>query len=262
VWDSEQYRRFAVERNRPFLDLLSQLDLADPRAILDLGCGDGRLTRILAARWPAATVVGVDSSAEMLRAAAPLAVPGHVAFVRADLRAFRPARPLDLVFSNAALHWVDDHEDLVAQLADIVAPGGALAFQIPGNFGEPSHTILRALCAEPRWAARLGPLAEETRAREEALLAQPPIWYVERLAARGFLVDAWETTYLHLLDGDDAVLQWTRGTTLRPVLAALSGDDERAFTAEYGARLRGAYPRRPFGTAFPFRRLFVVARRH
>jgi trans-aconitate 2-methyltransferase len=142
-----------------------------------------------------------------------------------------------------------------------IAPGGTLAFQIPGNFDAPSHTLLRALCAEPRWVARLGALGEETRAREDALLAQTPAWYAERLTARGFTVDAWETTYLHLLRGEDAVLSWTRGTTLRPVLAALAPDEQAAFTAEYGARLRAAYPRRAFGTPFPFRRLFVVARR-
>ena len=213
----------------------------------DLGCGSGELTATLLDRWPDAAVVGVDSSPEMIAAAA---APG-VRFELADLATWTPPAPVDLLVSNAALQWVPDHPVLVPRLAGSVAPGGVLAFQVPGNFAAPSHVLLREAASRhgvgdvPRAAPVLDPTA-----------------YAELLAGLGWAVDAWETTYVHVLAGDDAVLRWVTGTALRPVLAALPDDAAReALTADYGAMLRAAYPPRPWGTPFPFRRIFVVAHR-
>ena len=259
MWDPDQYRRYAAERDRPFHDLLAQVPSEAPRTVADLGCGPGNLTATLAQRWPGARVTGVDSSAEMLAQAAALARPRRLDFVQADLREWRPEAPLDLLVSNAALQWVPDHESLLPHLAALVAPGGWLAFQMPRNFDSPSHTLLAEMRSGARWAARLQDLRGEPETT--ALLRQDSAWYAGRLSALGFAVNAWETEYLHLLPGEDAVLEWVKGTALRPVLAALDETERPAFLAEYGARLRATYPAQPFGTPFPFRRLFVVARR-
>lgn len=254
MWSPEQYRKFADERSRPFFDLLARVD-ADPRLVADLGCGPGDLTASLLARWPAARVWGVDSSSEMLERARALEEPGRLEFVLADLRDWEPQAPLDLVVSNATLQWLPDHEALIPRLAGMVAPGGTIAFGVPGNFEAPSHTILAELRSSSRWRERAGEGATRSGA------VQSPAWYLGRLAGLGFAVDAWETTYLHVLPGENAVLEWVKGTALRPVLAALTAAEGAEFLSEYGTRLREAYPQRPHGTVLPFRRLFVVARR-
>lgn len=259
MWSPEQYARYSDERSRPFFDLLAQVRAEAPRHIADLGCGSGALTATLLQRWPGARVTGVDSSPEMLAQATPLAQPGRLAFVQADLQSWTAPRPLDLLVSNAALQWVPDHERLLPRLAALIAPGGWLAVQLPGNFDQPSHTILNDLRRDPRWADRLA--AGRGAAEQAALLRQTPAWYLERLCGLGFRVNAWETTYLHVLVGPDPVLEWVRGTALRPVLAALPEADRAKFEAEYGARLRVAYPAGPAGTLFPFRRVFFAAQR-
>jgi trans-aconitate 2-methyltransferase len=251
-WDPEQYLRFADERGRPFHDLLARVGATDPRTVADLGCGAGNLTRELAERWPHADVEGVDDSPEMLQRARA-EVGERVRLTLADVRDWEPAAPLHLVVSNATLQWVPDHLPLLDRLAGFLAPGGWLAVQVPGNLGEPSHTLLRQLAASPEWRDRLvgvrWPGVEE-----------PPT-YLARLAALGLAVDVWETTYLQVLAGEDAVLQWMRGTGLRPVLSALPDDERAAFEAAYADRLRRAYPRHDYGTVLPYRRIFVVARR-
>jgi trans-aconitate 2-methyltransferase len=206
-------------------------------------------------RWPAATVVGVDSSADMIEAAAKFAVPDRLAFLRADLRDWQPDRPVDIVVGNAVLHWVPGHLDLLSTLAGWLAPGGALAFQVPDNFTEPSHLIIRDLRLSPRWRDRLGDGADRTVGVER------PETYLNTLADLGLHADVWQTTYLHLLPGDDAVLEWIKGTALRPVLDQLANDADatEAFLAECGAALREAYPAGRHGTLFPFRRTFAVA---
>jgi trans-aconitate 2-methyltransferase len=255
-WDPAVYGRWADERARPFTDLLARVDVTDPDLVVDLGCGPGRLTASLAGRWPSARVVGVDSSAEMIAAARSLDtgdVVARVRFVQADLREWTPDAPVDVLVSNAVLQWVPDHLDLLPAFASWLAPGGVLAVQVPGNFGSPAHLLLRELAASPPWRDRL-PQAPRT--------ATPgPVDYLARLAALGLRVDAWETTYLHVLDGPDPVLDWMRGTGLRPTLAALDDAAQAAFSAEYGERLRAAYPEQPFGTVLPFRRVFAVAGR-
>jgi trans-aconitate 2-methyltransferase len=251
-WDPARYGHFADERARPFFDLVSRVPAASPGYVVDLGCGDGTLTASLAARWPSADVVGIDSSASMLSSAAP---PG-VTLRQGRIEDWTADRPVDVLVSNAALHWVPGHADLLPRLVSALSPGGVLAFQVPGNFGAPSHALLTGLRRATHWRERLGDAATRTDA---AVLE--PAGYLDRLAALGCAVDAWETTYLHVLKGRDPVLEWVRGTALRPVLAALSAADAAEFEAEYAALLRAAYPAGPAGTVMPFRRIFVVAGR-
>ena len=253
-WDPEQYLRFADQRSRPFHELLSRVRAEAPTVVADLGCGPGTLTRQLAERWPAAGVEGVDNSPEMIATAQAENGADGVRYTLADLRSWTPQAPVDVLVSNATLQWVPDHLPLLDRFAGMLAPGGWLAVQVPGNFGEPSHTWLRSLATSPRWRQRLAgvrwPAVEE------------PAAYLARLAAAGLDADVWETTYLQVLPGEDAVLEWMRGTGLRPVLSALSDAVEReAFEAQYAARLRAAYPPQAFGTVLPFRRIFVVAQR-
>jgi len=253
MWDPGAYQRFAGERARPFFDLLARVGASSPGYVVDLGCGPGNLTAVLAQRWPGADVVGVDNSPEMIGAAEAARRP-RLSFTLGDLRDWRPARPVDVLVSNAALQWVPGHEELVRGWPDLLAPGGWLAIQLPGNFDQPSHAILLELVNSARWR----PLLPGIQLNRQAL---DPAGYLDLLAPAGCEVDAWETTYLHVLPGDDPVTEWYRGTGLRPVLAALDPGQAEEFVADYGERARAAYPRRPYGTVLPFRRVFVVARR-
>jgi trans-aconitate 2-methyltransferase len=199
-------------------------------------------------------VTGVDSSPEMLSRAAASAVPGRVEFLRGDVREWAPPEPVDVVVSNAVLHWVPGHEQLIPRWAGRLRPGGWLAVQVPGNFRAPTHALLAELCRSPRWASRLADAAP----RPDTVLE--PAGYFDVLTAAGLAPDVWETTYLHLLSGADPVLDWVRSTVLRPVLALLEDDAAAEFTAEYATALRSAYPVRADGTTLlPFRRVFAVA---
>jgi trans-aconitate 2-methyltransferase len=253
IWDAGQYLRFGGERSRPFFDLTAQVGATNPGYVADLGCGPGNLTAVLARRWPGATVVGVDNSPEMIAAAAENAAPaaGNLTFELGDVWDWRPARPVDVLVCNAVLQWVPGHQRLLLDWADLLAPGGWLAFQLPGNFDQPSHAIVRELAESPRWRAQL---AEAQLNRQ----AGDPAEYVELLARPGYAVDAWETSYLHVLPGADPVVEWTKGTTLRPVLAALDEKGAAEFLGEYAERLRQVYKPHSFGTVFPFRRVFAV----
>jgi trans-aconitate 2-methyltransferase len=256
AWDPASYLRFADERARPFVELLARVRAAEPAVVVDLGCGEGALTASLARRWPGARITGVDSSPEMLAAAAAHAVPGRVSFTAGDVRDWAPAGPVDVLVTNAVLHWVPGHDRLLARWAAALSPGGELAMQVPGNFRAPTHALLAELCAERRWADRVGDVAP----RPDAVL--DPMGYFDVLTGAGLDADVWETTYLHVLTGEDPVLGWVRGTVLRPVLARLDEDDAAALTAAYAAALRAAYPRRADGmTLLPFRRVFAVGRR-
>jgi trans-aconitate 2-methyltransferase len=258
-WDPSTYLRFAGERARPFLELVARVDAEAPRVVVDLGCGDGSMTAMLAQRWPQAQVTGVDSSASMLAAAAEHAIPGRLDFLAGDLRDWRPPRPVDVLVSNAALHWVPGHGPLLARWGAGLAPGGWLAVQVPGNQAAPTHALLAALVAGPRWAPRLAP-GDDAVLDPSAVLS--PTGYLDVLTAAGLTADVWETTYLHVLTGEDPVLRWVSGTVLRPVLARLAADDAEELTAEYAAALRAAYPVRPDGTTvLPFRRVFAVGHR-
>jgi trans-aconitate 2-methyltransferase len=256
AWDPVRYLRFSGERARPFADLTARIDAEAPSTVVDLGCGEGALTASLAQRWPEATVTGVDSSDTMLAAAAAHAVPGRVAFAAGDVRDWEPAGPIDVLVSNAVLHWVPGHDRIMARWAGWLSPGGRLAVQVPGNFRAPTHARLRELCRSPRWAAQLAGAAPDP----DAVLA--PAGYYDVLTEAGLTADVWETTYVHVLTGDDPVLAWVRTTVLRPVLALLGKDDAAELTAAYAAALREAYPQRPDGTTLlPFRRVFAVGSR-
>lgn len=260
TWDPAQYLRHAGHRARPFTDLLARVPDLPGRSplIADLGCGPGNVTTLLAARWPTARITGYDNSAEMLdkarvEYAGPTVGGGSLDFTHADVRTWAPAQPYDLIISNATLQWVPGHVERFAEWIAGLAPGGTFAFQVPGNFGSPSHRLMREL-------AESAGLADALR-HENAVLT--PEAYLAVLADLDCEVDAWETTYVHLLQGEDPVLDWVKGTGLRPVLAALADDPEarETFLAEYRAALREAYPAGPHGTPFPFRRVFAVARK-
>jgi trans-aconitate 2-methyltransferase len=260
MWDPGRYRQFGAERSRPFYELVGRIGASEPAFVADLGCGPGELTADLCERWPAAEVLGVDSSAEMIAAAhevlagLPDERRGRLRFEQADAANWEPDRPVDVLVSNAMLQWLPEHEKLVPRWVSQLAPGGWLAFAVPGNFDEPTHGLLRQLAATPRWRAQLAGVAFNRQAAD-------PAEYLDLLARDGCSVDAWETTYLHVLEGEDPVLRWYQGTGLRPVMAALDEDEAAEFMASYGALLRDRYPRRPYGTVLPFRRVFVIAHR-
>jgi trans-aconitate 2-methyltransferase len=222
------------------------------RTIVDLGCGPGELTVSLGDRWPQARVLGLDSSPDMLASASRHARTGRLEFRQGDIADFD--EPHDLIFSNAALQWLGDHDQLIPRLAELVNPGGCLAVQMPSNFYAKSHALLNETAATGPWAARL---AGGWRPPG----SMPPDFYVKALWPLGFKVDAWETEYYFVLQGQDPVLEWVRGTALRPVLGLLEPEDASAFTAAYAYRLRAAYPATPYGTLFPFKRLFFIATR-
>lgn len=252
TWSPSTYLQFADERGRPFVDLLARVAPRDPEVVVDLGCGPGQLTATLTQRWPRARVYGLDSSPEMIQRAQEHATD-RLSFSVADLRLWQPAEPLDVLVSNATLQWVPGHRDLLPRLVAMLRPGGWLAFQVPGNFDEPSHRLLHELAAEP-------PFADATRNLLRPASAQPAE-YLADLSALGCVADVWETTYLHVLTGPDPVFRWISGTGARPVLQALSDQQRAEFEVEYRARLREAYPAGPHGTVLPFRRIFAVARR-
>lgn len=250
-WNPTQYLSFGGERLRPALDLLARVTLDRPAAIVDLGCGAGNVTRVLQERWPDAAVTGVDNSPQMLAEAARSA-PG-IAWENADLAHWRSAGPLDLIYSNAALHWLDDHPSLFPHLLGQLSRGGVLAVQMPNNFSEPSHACAFESAAAGPWRGRLAPLL-----RTAPLLTAAA--YYDLLAPLTRHLDIWQTEYLHVLDGDNPVAAWTRGSLLVPLLESLQEGERDAFESDYRTRVRAAYPPRADGrTLFPFRRLFIVA---
>jgi trans-aconitate 2-methyltransferase len=252
AWDPAQYLKFADQRLRPAIDLLNRIDFEDPADIVDLGAGAGNVTRMLKERWPGARVTGVDDSQEMLDKAA--AVAPEITWERADLASWRPPKPADIIYSNAALHWVDGHERLFPALLEAVAPGGVLAVQLPRNFSAVSHTSISEAARSGPWRAKLEPLLRPAPVAE-------PAFYYGLLAPRAAALDMWETEYLQVMEGDNPVKEWTKGTWLRPLLAALEEPERSRFEAHYAELVARAYPRRPDGrTLFPFRRLFIVAR--
>ncbi|WP_062440232.1 trans-aconitate 2-methyltransferase [Herbidospora daliensis] len=247
IWDPTVYGRYADERARPFYELTGRIRAEDPAHVVDLGCGTGDLTASLAVRWPHARIHGVDSSPEMIAKA-----PQGATFEVADVRDWTPAEPVDVIVSNALLQWVPEHRELLVRWARELNPDGWLAFQVPGNFTAPSHQVIRELCQSAEWAGELADLAWRDPVDSAA-------GYLELLAGEGLTVDAWETTYLHVLQGDDAVLRWVSGTALRPMLTRLGPDRRERFLADAGRVLAEAYPRRDYGTPFEFRRIFTVA---
>jgi len=253
-WDVEQYERYKAYRDRPALDLMVQIpDDLEPREIWDLGCGTGEHAALLARRHPGARVHGLDSSPAMLEAAR--ARNSAVDWVHGDIDAFAPAQPPDLIFTNAALQWIPGHAALFPKLVGMLATGGAFACQMPLSASEHWHAELRALAAEPRWGGKLTNLREV-----QPVAPAEDYWrWLSPLAE----VDIWKTRYLHVLTGEDPVVEWMKGTGLRPYITALEEIHERdAFLAAYAERMRQAFPKEVDGsTLFDFPRIFIVARR-
>lgn len=251
MWDPEVYLGHEDLRARPFYELTGRIDEPSPRRVVDLGCGPGNLTAWLLRRWPAATMEAIDSSAEMVAAAQSRGIDARLG----DVRDWLPRPDTDVVVCNAVLQWVPRHDALLRRWVRALSPGAWLAVQMPRNFDEPSHTLIRELVAEPPWQA-LG-----SRVQLDAMQVAEPTHYAELLASDGCEVDAWETTYVQRLTGPDPVLDWVSGTTLTPVKDALDTELWERFCAQLAPRLRRAYPPRADGTTwFPFRRVFAVAR--
>ena len=252
TWDPSQYLRYDDERSQPTRDLIAALEGMNPAEVVDLGCGTGNSTALLAQRWPQASLTGVDRSTEMLDRASQSGI--SAVWHAADIATWRPDKPVDLIFSNAALHWLDNHATLFPLLVGPLASNGALAVQMPYNFSQPSHTLISDIANEQQWAERLHHVVRPSP------VAAPDV-YLQMLKPLVHSLRVWTTTYLHVLHGDHPVAQWTGGATLRPIIAAL-GNAAPAFIDDYKCRLAVAYPRRTDGTTvLPFTRMFIMARR-
>lgn len=248
TWDPALYLDFDDHRSRPFHDLIARVGARTPRHVVDAGCGPGHLTAVLAQRWPGARVSAFDSSPEMVAAARARGIAAE----QADLAGWTPPADADVVVTNAVLQWVPEHVALLPRWLAALPSGAWFAMQVPGNFGAPSHVLVRELLHEPRWRGSVA-------LRDEDAVPEPGV-YAELLAGAGAAVDVWETTYHQRLTGPDPVLEWISGTALRPVRDALAPPDYTRFRAELAPRLRTAYPAGPDGsTWFPFRRIFAVA---
>jgi trans-aconitate 2-methyltransferase len=254
-WSATQYSKFERERNRPILDLLAQLRVTDVNVCVDLGCGPGNSTELLQRHIPAADVVGLDSSEDMLSAARKR-MPG-ADFQMGDISHWKAAEPVDVIFSNAALQWVPDHQRLMPALVESLTKGGQLAVQMPDNLDEPAHVAMREVAADPRWRDRLSGAARPADSRHA------PDWYFNVLRKAGTSPDIWRTVYHHPLQGGpSAVVEWFKGSALRPFLKPLNEDEQRAFLSMYEAAITGAYPQQEDGTVLlPFPRLLFVATR-
>ena len=259
-WNPDQYLKYSNERVRPALDLLARVDAEAPKTVLDLGCGAGNVTALLAQRWPDARIVGVDNSTEMLaKARASTAGGPRREWIAADLATYVPDAAANVVYSNAALHWQPNHSQLFPRIFDWVAPRGVLAVQMPNQLTAPSHVAIAEVVAAQKWRDRLAAAREQTPVLQTAD-------YFRLLSTKARTIDAWVTEYLHVLpaggDGVHPVVAWIKGTTLTPYLAALPQDMQRAFMDQVSQRIAVAYPTLPDGRVlFPFRRIFVVATR-
>jgi trans-aconitate 2-methyltransferase len=260
-WDPRQYLKFSGERLRPGFDLLAQVGALPPGPIYELGCGTGVHARAIAERWPDHDVIALDRSPQMLAEAA--AEPSRVRWIAADIAEWTAPEPASLIFSTATLQWLEGHERLFPRLVRQLAAGGVLAVQMPRNFDAPSHALMRETAAAGPWAATLAPQTRTGTGQGTLLRLDPvgsPAFYYDLLRPLAQELELWETEYLHVLEGDDPVLEWVRGSALRPVTEALAPELAKGYERAYAAKLRAAYPRRADGrTLLPFRRIFMVA---
>ena len=251
-WQPALYKRFAGERERPALDLINRIPLDQPGFVLDVGCGAGNVTALLRARWPQARLLGMDNSPAML-ASARAALP-DVEFVEGDASRWRPPAPADLLFTNAVLQWLPDHEHLFPHLFGQLKPGGVLAVQMPRNHDRPSHTLMIETAKAGAWRTKLAAQIDRPQRVAE------PAFYARLMASMTGAADIWEIDYLMRLQGDNPVVTWTRATGLRPFMEPLDEAERTRFEADYAARIRAAYPPEADGsTLFAFRRIFIVA---
>ncbi|MYR07265.1 methyltransferase domain-containing protein [Gordonia sp. SID5947] len=250
TWDPDRYLQFSDDRARPYLDLIAQIPTA-PSTIVDLGCGPGHLTRHLRALWPEAQVLGIDSSAEMIDTAIRENTDALANYDIADAAGWAPNQPVDLIVSNAMFQWVPDHFDVIERLLTHLTDSGVFALQVPDNVDAPTYRSILELADDPRFADQLSGVRRVPRFG--------PLEYLTFFTERGFSTNAWSTTYLHVLHGDDPVYDWISGTAARPFLQALDDGTRDVFVSELKDRLRAAYPAEPWGTVLPFRRTFAVA---
>ena len=253
-WNPQQYAKFHNERSQPFFDLLTRVG-GDPKTIYDLGCGDGRLTKELLTYWPDAHVTGIDLSAEMIEQANSIDHDSRLSFRRADITDFAPAEPVDLIVSNAVFQWIPDHLSIIERLTSHLSDAGTIAFQVPDNSTAASHRLIDSLIESPQWHAQLRKL--ESHPSVPLSLES----YAEHLLHLGLHVIAWETTYLHILNSPNAIVEWMKGTTLLPILNLLNEAAQARFLSEYMDLLSATYLQYDFGVFFPFRRLFCIANR-
>jgi len=251
TWNPGQYLRFGNERLQPVIDLIGRIPLESPRVIYDLGCGTGSGTVILKERWPGARVTGVDGSESMLERTRSL--EADISWQHSDLTTWEPSVPADLLFSNAVFHWLDDHHTLFPRLMSKLAPGGILAVQMPLNWREPTHRLIAGTVRGGPWRERLEPQLREFPVSE----AQE---YYDLLSIQASSIDMWETTYYHILEGPDPVVEWTKGSILKPLLDLLAEPEAGTFLEMYRSQIADAYPQQADGkTVLPFRRLFFMA---
>jgi trans-aconitate 2-methyltransferase len=254
TWSAGQYTKFEEERTRPVRDLVAAIPTADASRAVDLGCGPGNSTEVLRARYPTASIAGIDSAEDMVRAARER-LPG-VSFELADVATWRAPGPWDVILANAVLHWVPGHAVLLPRWVEALSPGGSLAVQMPDNLAEPSHVLMRQVAEDGPWAARLA------GAQVERSEVSPAAWYYGLLRPYCSRVDVWRTTYHHPLAGIDAVVEWFKGSGLRPFLSPLDPGEQAEYLRRYRVALAGAYPVQPDGSVLlPFPRLFFVATR-
>ncbi|MFX4272725.1 methyltransferase domain-containing protein [Propionibacteriaceae bacterium Y1685] len=253
-WNPESYLAFADHRSRPYAELLQRVPpTVTPHRIADLGCGPGHLSALLRNRWADATILGVDSSTEMIHRAESDNADPRIRYALADLTAWTPGESYEMIISNATFQWVPNDLAVIARLSEYVTPGGCFAISVPNNFSAPSHQLLHEISARPPYAEHTTGLHNARGRDPQSLLAQ--------FADAGWEVDAWTTVYQQILPGEDPVLRWISGTGARPILQALPEPLRTEFTTEYAAALRDAYPQRPYGTVLPFERTFCVALR-
>lgn len=250
TWDPATYLRHGGLRERPFTELLARVPV-EARSVVDLGCGPGNLTPLIRSRWPDADIVCVDSSPEMLDRARATDPEGT--YVLADVHEWSPDGPVDAIVSNALFQWVPDRFAVVERLLGHLRPGGAFAMQVPANHDAALHRLLREAASREPYAAH----QPDERSRD----GLDAVSWLSFLSDLGCTVDAWSTTYLHLLPGDDAVWGWVSGTAARPYVQAMPDELRGPFVEDYKRSLRAAYPRQPWGTVLPFERTFVVATR-
>lgn len=252
AWDPKTYLDFEDERTRPAAELLARVNPKNPVHVIDLGCGPGNSTALLARRWPKAKLEGLDSSEPMLDQARRSGITAQ--WHSGDIPSWTPKHRYDVIFTNATIQWIEDQETLLPRLMSHLEPGGVLAFQVPTNFNEPSHRLMRDVAAEGPWSTKLKDVRN--------LVLGTAKGYYDMLEPHAASLDIWESEYLQVFTGEDPVYRWVSGSGLRPFVNALAGAEREDFVADYKRRLAAAYPMRASGkTLFPFKRLFVVARR-